>query len=169
MADVIGDFSKQISDEPVRKGAPEKQAVHRLAAQKINVRRIAASDRSNGRKCVYIEAKTPKNIEKTAQEAADIIGRVYGRRYLPRPGTASVIGHRWKMLSFEEDVRYRTIIGDARMVRMGEAVSGDSFTVMHMESGQTVLSLSDGMGSGEKAEKESTALLALEQPAVYRI
>ena len=78
MADVIGDFSKQISDEPVRKGAPEKQAVHRLAAQKINVRRIAASDRSNGRKCVYIEAKTPKNIEKTAQEAADIIGRSMG-------------------------------------------------------------------------------------------
>ena len=54
VADVIGDFSKQISDEPVRKGAPEKQAMHRLAAQKINVRRIAASDRSNGRKCVYI-------------------------------------------------------------------------------------------------------------------
>ena len=161
VADVIGDFSKQISDEPVRKGAPEKQAVHRLAAQKINVRRIAASDRSNGRKCVYIEAKTPKNIEKTAQEAADIIGRVYGRRYLPRPGTASVIGHRWEMLSFEEDVRYRTIIGDARMVRMGEAVSGDSFTVMHMESGQTVLSLSDGMGSGEKAEKESNRIIGL--------
>ena len=102
-----------------------------------------------------------KNIEKTAQEAADIIGRVYGRRYLPRPGTASVIGHRWEMLSFEEDVRYRTIIGDARMVRMGEAVSGDSFTVMHMESGQTVLSLSDGMGSGEKAEKESNRIIGL--------
>lgn len=65
------------------------------------------------------------------------------------------------MLSFEEDVRYRTIIGDARMVRMGEAVSGDSFTVMHMESGQTVLSLSDGMGSGEKAEKESNRIIGL--------
>ena len=161
VADVIGDFSKQISDEPVRQGAPEKQVVHRMTGQRINVRRIAASNRQNGRKCVYIEAKTPKNIEKTAQEAADIIGRVYGRRYLPRPGTASVIGHRWKMLSFEEDVRYRTIIGDARMVRMGEAVSGDSFKVMHMESGQTVLSLSDGMGSGEKAEKESNRIIGL--------
>lgn len=47
------------------------------------------------------------------------------------------------------------------MVRMGEAVSGDSFTVMHMESGQTVLSLSDGMGSGEKAEKESNRIIGL--------
>lgn len=65
------------------------------------------------------------------------------------------------MLSFEEDVRYRTIVGDARMVRMGETVSGDSFTVMHMESGQTVLSLSDGMGSGEKAEKESNRIISL--------
>ena len=44
---------------------------------------------------------------------------------------------------------------------MGEAVSGDSFTVMHMESGQTVLSLSDGMGSGEKAEKESNRIIGL--------
>lgn len=161
VAEVIGDFSKQMSDEPVRKGAPEKQVMHRLAAQKINVRRIAASDSKNGRKCVYIEAKTPKNIQKTAQEAAEIVGRVYGRRYLPRPGTPPVIGHRWEMLSFEEDVHFRTIVGDARMVRMGEAVSGDSFTVMHMESGQTVLSLSDGMGNGEKAEKESNRIIGL--------
>lgn len=161
VADVIGDFSKQISDEPVRQGAPEKQVVHRMTGQRINVRRIAASNRQNGRKCVYIEAKTPKNIQKTAQEAADIIGRVYGRRYLPRAGTPPVIGQRWEMLSFEEDVRYRTIVGDARMVRMGETVSGDSFTVMHMESGQTVLSLSDGMGSGEKAEKESNRIISL--------
>lgn len=161
VADVIGDFSKQISDEPVRKGAPEKQVIQRLSGQKINVRRIAASDRRNGRKCVYIEAKTPKTIQKTAQEAAEAIGRVYGRRYLPRPGTPPVISHKWEMLSFEEDVHYRTIVGDARMVRMGESVSGDSFTVMHMDSGQTVLSLSDGMGSGEKAEKESNRIISL--------
>ena len=74
-----------------------------------------------------------------------------------------------KCCPFEEDVRYRTIIGDARMVRMGEAVSGDSFTVMHMESGQTVLSLSDGMGSGEKAEKESNRIIGpFGTAAVYR-
>ena len=53
---------------------------------------------------------------------------------------------------------------------MGEAVSGDSFTVMHMESGQTVLSLSDGMGSGEKAEKgEQPHYWAFGTAAVYRI
>ncbi len=89
----------------------KKQVVHRMTGQRINVRGIAASNRQNGRKCVYIEAKTPKNIQKTAQEAADIIGRVYGRRYLPRAGTPPVIGQRWEMLSFEEDVRYRTIVG----------------------------------------------------------
>lgn len=65
------------------------------------------------------------------------------------------------MLAFEEDVRYRTIIGDARMIRMGETVSGDSYTVMHMDSGQVVLSLSDGMGSGEAAEKESNRIISL--------
>ena len=161
VAEVIGDFSKQISDQPVRKGEPESQVIHALAGKKIDVRQIAASARENGRKCVYIEARTKKNHQKTAQEAADAIGRVYGRRYLPRPGTENVIEHRWKMFAFEEDVHYRTIVGDARMIRMGEKVSGDSFTVMQMEGGETVLSLSDGMGSGEKAEKESNRMIGL--------
>ena len=161
VADVIGNFSRQIGDEPVRQGAPEKQILRRMSAQKIHVRRIAASDRPNGRQCVYIEARTGKNDEKPVQQAADIIGRVYGRRYLPAAQTPAVMNHRWQLFAFEEDVHYRTIVGDARMIRMGETVSGDSYTVMHMDSGQVVLSLSDGMGSGEKAEKESNRIISL--------
>lgn len=161
VADVIGNFSRQIGDEPVRQGAPEKQILRRMSAQKIHVRRIAASDRPNGRQCVYIEARTGKNDEKPVQQAADIIGRVYGRRYLPAAQTPAVMSHRWQLFAFEEDVHYRTIVGDARMIRMGETVSGDSYTVMHMDSGQVVLSLSDGMGSGEKAEKESNRIISL--------
>ena len=161
VADVIGNFSRQIGDEPVRQGAPEKQILRRMSAQKIHARRIAASDRPNGRQCVYIEARTGKNDEKPVQQAADIIGRVYGRRYLPAAQTPAVMNHRWQLFAFEEDVHYRTIVGDARMIRMGETVSGDSYTVMHMDSGQVVLSLSDGMGSGEKAEKESNRIISL--------
>ncbi len=161
VADVIGNFSNQIGDEPVKQGAPEKQVLKRLAGQKIHVRRVAAADKPNGRQCVYIEARTQKNDEKPTRQAADIIGRVYGRRYMPMPQTPAVINRRWQMLSFEEDVHYRTIIGDARMIRMGETVSGDSYTIMHMDSGQVVLSLSDGMGSGEAAEKESNRIISL--------
>lgn len=161
VADVIGNFSRQIGDEPVKQGAPEKQVLRRLANQKIHVRRVAASDKPNGRQCVYIEARSQKNDEKPAQQAADIISRVYGRRYMPMPQTPVVINRRWQMFSFEEDVHYRTIIGDARMIRMGETVSGDSYTIMHMDSGQVVLSLSDGMGSGELAEKESNRIISL--------
>lgn len=161
VADVIGNFSRQIGDEPVKQGAPERQILRKMSGQKIHVRRIAASDKPNGRQCVYIEARTGKNDERPVQQAADIIGRVYGRRYLPLPQTPAVIEHRWQLLAFEEDVRYRAIIGDARMIRMGETVSGDSYTVMHMDSGQVVLSLSDGMGSGEMAEKESNRIISL--------
>lgn len=161
VADVIGNFSRQIGDEPIKQGAPEKQVLRRLASQKIHVRRVAASDKPNGRQCVYIEARSQKNDERPVQQAADIIGRVYGRRYMPMPQTPSVIDRRWQMLAFEEDVHYRTIIGDARMIRMGETVSGDSYTIMHMDSGQVVLCLSDGMGSGEMAEKESNRIISL--------
>lgn len=161
VAEVIGNFSRQMGDEPVKQGTPEKQILRKLEGQKIHVRRIAASDKPNGRQCVYIEARSQKGDERPVQQAADLIGRIYGRRYLPMPQMPAVIGHRWQMLAFEEDVHYRTIIGDARMIRMGETVSGDNYTVMHMDCGQVVLSLSDGMGSGEMAEKESNRIISL--------
>ena len=62
---------------------------------------------------------------------------------------------------FREQPEYYSITGVARMVKEEQRVSGDSFSFFYENEGELAMILSDGMGSGECAEKESEAVLLL--------
>lgn len=60
---------------------------------------------------------------------------------------------------FFEEVNFMTISGTARRTREDEECSGDNFTVMEMNTGQTFMSICDGMGSGKKAKQYSEMII----------
>lgn len=62
---------------------------------------------------------------------------------------------------FIEDGRYRILFGSSRVPRDGEEVSGDSYTFKSGLPGQAILSLSDGMGSGQAASEDSEKVMEL--------
>ena len=53
--------------------------------------------------------------------------------------------------------------GAARLPREGESFSGDNFTYSEEAPGQVIMSISDGMGSGEQACQESRRVVELAQ------
>lgn len=64
---------------------------------------------------------------------------------------------------FREQPQYYCITGVARSVKEEEQVSGDSFSFFYENEGELAMILSDGMGSGESAERESESVLMLLQ------
>lgn len=62
---------------------------------------------------------------------------------------------------FFEDVNFHTVSGSVRRVRNDEDVSGDNYTYVEMDSGQTFMSICDGMGSGERAKNYSEMVIDL--------
>lgn len=62
---------------------------------------------------------------------------------------------------FEEDTCFHETHAVARRVKDGGCVSGDNYSFLMMENGQMVMMLSDGMGSGSTASKESELVLEL--------
>lgn len=62
---------------------------------------------------------------------------------------------------FREQPEYYCLTGVARMVKEEQTVSGDSFSFFYEDEGELAMILSDGMGSGERAEQESEAVLRL--------
>jgi len=62
---------------------------------------------------------------------------------------------------FLEQPDYYCLTGVARMVKEEQQVSGDSFSFFYENEGELAMILSDGMGSGEEAEKESESVLFL--------
>lgn len=64
-------------------------------------------------------------------------------------------------LVFTEKPDYMCLTGVARMKKEEHEVSGDSFSFFYENDGEMAMILSDGMGSGEEAAKESESVLIL--------
>ncbi len=62
---------------------------------------------------------------------------------------------------FFEDTKYRSVRGITRLKKDGAQISGDNFSFLELDSGSYLMGLSDGMGSGSTACKESEMVLDL--------
>jgi stage II sporulation protein E len=62
---------------------------------------------------------------------------------------------------FVEDQKLRVTGGVAHRAKSARDGSGDSYSFMELKNGQYLLILSDGMGSGERARRESAATVGL--------
>lgn len=73
----------------------------------------------------------------------------------------SVINHEYSTVLFFTQPEYYMQNGVARVMRDGEVVSGDNFALFGRDNGQMIMSLSDGMGTGLAACKESETVIEL--------
>lgn len=64
-------------------------------------------------------------------------------------------------IHFVEDVSYQMLYGVARITREKEKVSGDNYICRQEDGGRFVMCLSDGMGSGMDACRESEIVVEL--------
>lgn len=84
-----------------------------------------------------------------------------GMRLRLEKGSRSILTKEAVPLTVYEDTRYYAISGVASEKQDGAAVSGDNFALYTLESGQYNICLSDGMGSGSAASKESGLVVDL--------
>ncbi len=94
-------------------------------------------------------------IEKVASE-------VIGRRMV-KERNECVQNHKNGIctLKLVEEETFRVTTGVAKLGKYDEGVSGDNYTFMNTGDGKYILALSDGMGSGRKAECQSRAAISL--------
>lgn len=89
------------------------------------------------------------------------VGHALEKDLRPQAESKTFIAKEAEDFTFYEDTRYRSVQGIARMKKDGAVVSGDNFSVLELENGNFLLGLSDGMGSGSTACKESEMVLDL--------
>ena len=77
------------------------------------------------------------------------------------PGMPAYIGDEEVKVVFREDVRFFMNMGVARATKEGEVISGDNFTMSELSDGTFLAVISDGMGSGELANRDSNMVVEL--------
>lgn len=66
-----------------------------------------------------------------------------------------------KEMAFQEEPGYDVVTGVAHSAKKDQEISGDSFSFFYEEEGEMTMILSDGMGSGASAARESEEVLGL--------
>lgn len=138
------------------KGVEEKVAVS-LDAAGIRVQEVCAES-AGGSLGVEIKVKGCKRDQDCRRSVERAVSAACGVR-MERLEAAGCSTQKTCTLHLAQAHRYSVLTGIAR-VSKGE-VSGDSHSFQGLKNGRYMLMLSDGMGSGSSAQKESAATVSL--------
>ena len=114
-----------------------------------------------GRYEIHVTARTMKNQKVSTREFVKAVSEAAGRRLILQSGTAQVIGNHYMTVVCQEGPAYYTMQGAARIGKGCSQISGDNFAMLELPGGRQGAALSDGMGSGEEACRESTLVIEL--------
>lgn len=113
----------------------------------------------------YIEvefyAKKKKRAKATVRMMTDIISQMVGKRMRMVNLEYGNIPLEYGKFQLLEEVNFHTLQGSAKTVKRNEQVSGDNFTYLVLDKGQTFMSICDGMGSGSVANEYSGIIIDL--------
>ena len=157
IAEIMDDLSMELSERKENSKQLSDILIHKLEKKRLKIKKISVTDEgSHGRRQkVYLIARVRRGRCMTVKELAELVSAAAGLRFVPEKDSPEVVGRKYTVFELVEDTKYRLIQGVARKPKEGEPVNGDSYAFIYLDSGQVLMSLSDGMGSGEKAKEES--------------
>ena len=161
MARMMKSFASELYEMKEVRTKQEEEMLERLKRSHIDVQKLVIMERKEKRKEIHLMGRMRFGRCVTAREIAAMLGQVMGRKLKPAEQTKSVLGRDLEVMVFIEDTPFKTLTGVARATKEGEEISGDNFSILSLDSGEDVLLLSDGMGSGEQANKESCLVIEL--------
>lgn len=138
-----------------------KAIVHGFKLEGIAAEDIHYIDRPGAPLSVGITLHTQRDDECSCEQAADMLSVLMNRRMEASVASPYRIDREKRGFVFMEEASYVVLSGVARAVRENESVSGDNYALIQAEKGRLTTFLSDGMGSGEKASKDSEWILDL--------
>ena len=130
---------------------------------KIGVRLLSAVFfvTEDGKYEVHVTAKSIKGQCVSTKELVQIISECVGRKMVADRDERPVLGEEYCTVTCVEGPRFHTLQGIAKIGKGCRKISGDSFSMMEMPGGRKGIILSDGMGAGEAAFKESAMVVEM--------
>ncbi len=160
-AEMIRLTAKEMEDSIFTDEWLEKRII--AALKKKNVRVLYTNFFMNpeGKYEVQVTARSMGEGCVTVKEIAREVSRAAGRRLVPAGMQSQVVGREYVTVVCMEGPEYSTLQSVARIGKDGNLVSGDNYMMIDLPGGRQAFALSDGMGSGEKACRESTLVIEL--------
>jgi stage II sporulation protein E len=168
VADIIGCLAEEIDMSLKFHEGLEEEMIMALLKNKIDVSSVIVLENRQNRYRVSVCHRACHTKHACKTEILPVLNTVLKRRMRLETTTTPTrssfsdceIKNDRCTARFVEDQKMRVTSGVARRAKSART-SGDSYTHLEMKNGTTLLALSDGMGSGERAKRESEATVGL--------
>ena len=160
-SEILRITSKEMEDSIVSDERLEKKIISGLKRKGVRVLSVYMMLSQEGKTEVHMTAKSVPEACLTLKMAAKEVSEALGKVMIPVGPLAQVIGKGYENLIFIEKTKYHSLYGVARLGKNANRVSGDNFMVLNLSGGKQCIALSDGMGAGEGACRESTLVIEL--------
>jgi stage II sporulation protein E len=161
MAYIMEDCAKQDRDITGEEGRLAAQIRYAFKERGIVVEHLHILEMRGAKLKIQFFGRTKGSKCISVREMAKIISRITGRSFSPAKDCKALLGETSVSIAFLENSRLTAYYGVARAVREDQNVSGDNFSFQMLDGGKCVMSVSDGMGSGYGACKESEMVIDL--------
>lgn len=159
IANALRGFTQELNQTADVPEETKKKVLFALRSLGVHVKNLSFQKDCKGNLEVCFLAKTRGNACITKKDVALALESVLDMRMTAGRYVKNVISKEFEVTTFVQDVNYKTLTGLARATKSGETVSGDNFSFMELRTGELIMMLSDGMGSGMRACRDSENLV----------
>ena len=139
----------------------EEHLKKRLRAMGLSVQSVLVYCEEHRRQEVYLTMSTRRRRCVAVKDIAAALTKLMGKAMMPARDSRAFVGSEKVTVLFVERTNFQVLYGAEKAVKKKEQVSGDNFSLQHCREGQFIGALSDGMGSGIAAYRESELVIDL--------
>jgi len=143
-------------DEPL-----ERKIRQRFAKLGIRILTTVFFVTEEGRYEIHLTLRTNKGQVVSTKQIPKILSECCDRNMILEGEERPAIGNDYMTVVCNEGPKYYTLTGSAKIGKGCRKISGDSFSMIELPGKKQAVILSDGMGAGEKAYRESTMVIEL--------
>ncbi|MRN57231.1 stage II sporulation protein E [Paenibacillus monticola] len=161
VSQVMEDLAKEIKREGQAMYRQEGQIREALEKLGLSIHSIEIMSLDPGRVEIEVVHAYTRGFDECRKMIAPLLSDILDENIAVVSETAVHPREGLSMVTFGSAKAYEVSTGVASAAKGGDMLSGDSYSTMELGNGTFAVSISDGMGNGERARMESSAALGM--------
>ncbi|GAB6932069.1 stage II sporulation protein E [Calditerricola satsumensis] len=158
---VMGDFAAEIRREGQDLGVQEGQIREALEEIGLSVRKVDIYNLAEGNVDIEVSQPSCNGRDECEKIVAPLVSDLLGETVAVAEKRCQAYADGYCTMCLRTAHKYRVASAIAAVAKDGGWLSGDSFATLDLGNGRYAVALSDGMGNGERAHRESSETLEL--------
>lgn len=163
VSEVMGDFAKEIQRERENHHKQEEQILEALQELGIHIEQVEIYSLEQGNVDIDMTIPYCRGHGECEKLIAPMLSDILGETILVNSEECASFPNGFCHVTFRSAKAFAVETGVSHAAKDGGFISGDSYSTIELGCGKYAIAISDGMGNGERANKESKETLELLQ------